>query len=279
VTGGTISMGADGRLTFTPAAGYAGTPTLSYTIADGQGGTATSMVAIDVRAVPVPPVVTPPVAALPEPAPAPAPVSVVEPAAPSPAPTQSFAPPAEAAPKDGFAPGIDTTSLLLASLDAKPVFTDPNGYQMMVLPSSEEALVLFRGVPDQEFGTQDVVRFAVPMDAFAHTKSDETVTLNATLMDGTPLPGWLNFSGQRGLFEGVPPKGMQGEIVIKVVARDQHGREAAAMFRVRIGPEGATQAGLEGKLKVAKRATPASLADSRAALDIRGKAAKLVGKI
>jgi VCBS repeat-containing protein len=44
VTGGTVSLGADGRLTFTPGLNYNGTPSFTYTISDGAGGTATATV-------------------------------------------------------------------------------------------------------------------------------------------------------------------------------------------------------------------------------------------
>lgn len=51
ITGGVISIGADGRLTFTPTANYNGTPSFTYTISDGRGGTATGTVNLTVTAV------------------------------------------------------------------------------------------------------------------------------------------------------------------------------------------------------------------------------------
>ena len=44
VAGGTVSLGADGRLTFTPTADFHGSPSFTYTISDGHGGTATATV-------------------------------------------------------------------------------------------------------------------------------------------------------------------------------------------------------------------------------------------
>ncbi len=44
ITGGTITVVANGVITFTPNSNYNGTPTFSYTVADGQGGTATAQV-------------------------------------------------------------------------------------------------------------------------------------------------------------------------------------------------------------------------------------------
>ncbi|WJH41457.1 Ig-like domain-containing protein [Aliirhizobium terrae] len=56
VTGGTVTLNANGTLTFTPAANYNGSPTFTYTISDGQGGTATATVNGTVSPVQDPPV-------------------------------------------------------------------------------------------------------------------------------------------------------------------------------------------------------------------------------
>lgn len=52
---GTVTVNADGTITFTPPAGFVGTSTVSYEITDGNGGTASSTVTITVDAVPPPP--------------------------------------------------------------------------------------------------------------------------------------------------------------------------------------------------------------------------------
>ncbi|SFU17467.1 Ig-like domain-containing protein [Mesorhizobium sp. YR577] len=56
VAGGIVSLGADGRLTFTPTANFNGAPSFTYTISDGQGGTATATVSGTVAPVNDPPV-------------------------------------------------------------------------------------------------------------------------------------------------------------------------------------------------------------------------------
>lgn len=48
---GVVTVGADYRLTYTPAANYFDKATLSYTLDDGQGGTATGHVTVTVRSV------------------------------------------------------------------------------------------------------------------------------------------------------------------------------------------------------------------------------------
>jgi hypothetical protein len=60
---GTLTLGADGRLTFAPASNFNGTPSFTYTISDGKGGTATGTVNLTVTAVNDAPVNTVPTAA------------------------------------------------------------------------------------------------------------------------------------------------------------------------------------------------------------------------
>jgi hypothetical protein len=50
-TGGTVSLDAQGRVLFTPDADYAGAAGFDYTVSDGQGGTSTAHVVLDVTAV------------------------------------------------------------------------------------------------------------------------------------------------------------------------------------------------------------------------------------
>jgi len=52
---GVVTMTADGKLQYQPAAGYAGTDSFTYTISDGRGGTATGTVTVTVKAAPPPP--------------------------------------------------------------------------------------------------------------------------------------------------------------------------------------------------------------------------------
>jgi len=51
ITGGTVSLGANGQLTFTPTANFNGTPSFTYTVSDGKGGTSTGNVNVTVTPV------------------------------------------------------------------------------------------------------------------------------------------------------------------------------------------------------------------------------------
>ncbi len=53
---GTVTINTDGTLNFTPAPGFIGATTISYTLSDGHGGTATATVAVTVNAMNHPPI-------------------------------------------------------------------------------------------------------------------------------------------------------------------------------------------------------------------------------
>ncbi|RAU20271.1 hypothetical protein CU669_19385 [Paramagnetospirillum kuznetsovii] len=90
------------------------------------------------------------------------------------------------------------------------------------------------------------VSFGIPADAFAVAKADAQVTLQATMADGQPLPGWLSFNPTTGRFEGTPPPGQTGAIDIRVSAKDAAGAEAVQVFKMEVRGQGANADGLVG---------------------------------
>ncbi|MBF0393790.1 MAG: putative Ig domain-containing protein [Alphaproteobacteria bacterium] len=89
-------------------------------------------------------------------------------------------------------------------------------------------------VPSVTDGPVDIV---LPMDAFAHTRSDAVVTLNAIRINGQPLPQWLNFDSRSGTLTGQPPGDFKGTMVVKIIARDERGQEATITIRINGQPE------------------------------------------
>ncbi|MBA0215755.1 putative Ig domain-containing protein, partial [Pectobacterium brasiliense] len=61
--------------------------------------------------------------------------------------------------------------------------------------------------------------FTVPAGTFSDPDGD-TLTLSATLADGSPLPSWITFNPATGTFSGTPGNGDVGTVVIRVTATD-----------------------------------------------------------
>ena len=146
-----------------------------------------------------------------------------------------------------------------------------NDWRTVVHPDTRSQLAVWRGISDQRVDTDDVAYVSVPWDSFSHTHSDAQVTLDATLADGSPLPLWMNLDARAGVFELVPPPGLEAELAIRLIARDAEGREAATLFRIQVGErarvlnDGAAPTGRAGLSEQLREATRQS-ATSRLAL-------------
>ncbi|WP_168559179.1 Ig-like domain-containing protein, partial [Rhizobacter sp. SG703] len=146
-------------------------------------------------------------------------------------------------------------SLPVRDANVADIYTRPSGFQIMVNPSPEPSLKLFRGLDDQVAKLGGTVRLQVPADTFIHTNIHETVVLQATLADGRPLPRWLQFDGRTGTLNGEVPAEWRDDVVIRVMARDSQGREATTMMRLKVSAGQASGAGLSRQL-MQGRGTP-----------------------
>lgn len=63
------------------------------------------------------------------------------------------------------------------------------------------------------------VNIVVPETLFSDVDGD-TLTLSATLADGSELPTWLSFDGNTQTFSGTPPQDFNGDINLRVTASD-----------------------------------------------------------
>jgi hypothetical protein len=84
----------------------------------------------------------------------------------------------------------------------------------------------------------------MPYDAFVHSKSDAVIQLNASQASGAALPAWVRFDARTGSFDVDPNAsgGFKGKIDVKVIARDNEGREATVLFRLFVGEKPAEEA-------------------------------------
>ncbi len=109
--------------------------------------------------------------------------------------------------------------------------------------------VLYSGVPDQSFSNAvDEFSFYMPLDAFVHTDPNALIIFTAILADGRPLPTWLYFDSLEGRFTGVPPNGFAGDLMVKVIARDQFGRQTETVFHVSVYQESGGKLGAKDSL-------------------------------
>ena len=116
--------------------------------------------------------------------------------------------------------------------------TSGSGYQIPVNESAVPGLSLYQGITDQFVQTTGAItKVSLPFDAFIHSNKDAVIKLDAKQVDDSKLPSWVQFDPATGVFEVTPPRGFKGKMDLKVVARDDDGREAVAIFQMFIGEQ------------------------------------------
>ncbi|GAA5316944.1 MAG: hypothetical protein AseanaTS_21480 [Candidatus Pelagadaptatus aseana] len=93
-------------------------------------------------------------------------------------------------------------------------------------------------LPTQTFATgSEQFSYAIPADAFRHGNPDALISYSASMADGSELPEWLEFDPQSGEFTGTPPEDFIGELMIKVIARDESGQQVETLITLRLEPD------------------------------------------
>lgn len=92
------------------------------------------------------------------------------------------------------------------------------------------------GVPLADWTVREAhpLEFQIPGDAFADIDAGDSLSFDATLADGSPLPAWLEFDRETGTFKGAPGRADVGTHAIRVEARDESGATVTDEFVIRV---------------------------------------------
>jgi VCBS repeat-containing protein len=229
-TYGDVTINADGSYTYTlntgdPTVSGLGvgetlTETFSYTIQDTDGGTDTANLTITINGP----------ESVPDPLPAPAPTPPAPPVAGPPAPPA--APPVPVGFGGGEPPVFETASLQDRRSAAVPFHAlgSLDGYRTPLITPVELTVTL-----QDRVLAEGLQSFAIPSTAFRHTDPAEQLSVEATLSDGSPLPGYMTFDSDSGVFSvetDIPRNaGVEG-VTVRVIGRDSAGNEAGTTFYV-----------------------------------------------
>jgi VCBS repeat-containing protein len=77
--------------------------------------------------------------------------------------------------------------------------------------------------------------YAVPGGTFADVDAGDTLTLSATLANGSALPAWLSFNAGAGTFSGTPGAADAGVLSVEVTATDAAGATVVTDFDITVG--------------------------------------------
>ncbi|MFJ5434119.1 putative Ig domain-containing protein [Pectobacterium sp. CHL-2024] len=126
----------------------------------------------------------------------------------------------------------------VGSLTIKVTATDGSSASVsttfgLTVTNINDAPVVATPIPAQSVAQDGSLSFIVPAGTFTDPDGD-TLTLSATLADGTALPAWLSFNPATGTFSGTPASGDIGNLTIKVTAADGSSASVSTTFSLAV---------------------------------------------
>ncbi|NNC01211.1 cadherin-like domain-containing protein, partial [Corallococcus exiguus] len=96
--------------------------------------------------------------------------------------------------------------------------TAADGDFALTVTAVNDAPVVAQAPPAQSVAEDTPWSYQLPAGTFVDV--DSSLTLTATLADGSALPAWMTFNATTGTFSGTPPQDWNGALSIKVTASD-----------------------------------------------------------
>jgi Ca2+-binding RTX toxin-like protein len=92
----------------------------------------------------------------------------------------------------------------------------------LTVTNTNDAPITSIAISDKAISEDSLFNFVVPADTFSDVDGD-TISLSASLADGSALPSWLNFDALTQTFSGTPLNDDVGELELQVTADDGNG--------------------------------------------------------
>jgi hypothetical protein len=132
----------------------------------------------------------------------------------------------------------------------------------LTVVNTNDAPVVAQALVERTATAGERLQFELPQASFRDDDVGDTLTYSATLSDGSPLPGWLEFDAATRVFTVSPGAGNLGVTGIRVVATDAAGAAAEARFALTVKPAPAVveegNRGIEASEPASDTAAPAS---------------------
>ncbi len=125
---------------------------------------------------------------------------------------------------EGFDPTGATGSLVTATVG----FAD--GSEVSITDFLNRAPELVGALPDVSADEDAAFLYQIPAGTFIDPDAGDVLSYTATLVDGSPLPGWLAFDSSTGTFSGTPGDGDVGTLSVTVTAIDPAGEAVSDTF-------------------------------------------------
>ncbi len=103
----------------------------------------------------------------------------------------------------------------------------------LVVNNTNDAPIIANAADDQTTDKDAAFSFTLPAGTFTDIDGD-TLSLSATLADGSALPSWLNFDAATQTFSGIPLNENVGDIDVIVTANDGNGGSVSDTFALTV---------------------------------------------
>jgi Ca2+-binding RTX toxin-like protein len=117
---------------------------------------------------------------------------------------------------EDFDPLNQDGSLVVSTVE----FADGSAVNLADLFPSNHAPTVATPLADQTVPEDAPFNLVVPSNTFADEDASDTLTLSASLADGTALPTWLSFNAATRTFSGMPDDAQVGSLDLRVTATD-----------------------------------------------------------
>jgi Ca2+-binding RTX toxin-like protein len=111
---------------------------------------------------------------------------------------------------------------------------------VLTVQNVNEAPTVAAPIADQQATQGTGFSLVVPTTTFADVDPGDTLTLSATLANGSALPSWLSFNAATRTFTGTPQAGDIGTINVRVTATDSGSLSVTDVFALTIAASGGT---------------------------------------
>ncbi|PHS26635.1 MAG: hypothetical protein COA83_02885 [Methylophaga sp.] len=124
-------------------------------------------------------------------------------------------------------------------LDIKVTATDNGGLTAsdtfaLTINNVNDAPTVTTSLVDQFIDEDSLFSYQLPIDTFTDVDANDSLSLLATLADGSVLPSWLSFDALTQTFSGTPPLDVSGVYEFKITATDNGGLTADTSFALTI---------------------------------------------
>ena len=103
----------------------------------------------------------------------------------------------------------------------------------LTVTNTNDAPITLQEIDDQTIAEDSLFSFVVPTNTFGDVDGD-TLSLSATLADGSLLPSWLTFDAATQTFSGMPLNSDVGNVDVIVTANDNDGGTISDTFALSV---------------------------------------------